>query len=387
MSADRTIELGGFERRLLAELRTVVAEHAAERVAEPVSRRAPSWRRPLIAGLAVAATACVVVLVALSSGPAPSLAQAFPILSRAGTPVPPALAGVLRSNGASAHQAKLDLRHARPFRTPLGTGYVLTDQGTDLICVAAPSFDRSWGASCGNAGEAMRAGVGGLGYGPRGVSFVDVLPAGATATVQTPGAPARPAALHDGVLAFVTDRATTVTTRVAGHVTVLRLAVPTRPRRMPVPPPSRIAATMHLRTGEAHGVPTLTATFRARYPARRALSAYVLEIAPLTHPAGCMTGDSIDDQTAGNIRAGQLVALSGGAPNCAGRWRVTVFYAVPNGGLRYPGAWPQGLGTARTAPKGSGDQIVATRVIAVPPATSGLTGGVGRGRRTSTSGG
>ncbi len=197
---------------------------------------------------------------------------------------------------------------------------------------------------------------------------------------------ARPAALRDGVLAFVSARSVTVTTRIGGHVTKLNVPAPSRPARMPVPPRSRLATTMRLRTGIAHGFPTLTATFRARYPARRGVSEYVLEVAPLTRPAGCTTGDAIDDSTIGDVRAGRLVALSGGAPNCAGRWRVTVFYAVPNGAVRYPGSWPQGMGTATTAPKGSGEQIVATRVVAVPP-TSGPTGGVGRGRRTSRSGG
>ncbi len=387
MSAAADRQLGGFEQRLLVELRGVVAEHAAERAAQRAERRRPVPRRSLAMVLAGAAVACVAVLIAVSAGSSPPLAQAFPILARPGTGIPATLASFLRDNGVTRRHASLDVRHARAFRTPLGTGYVLTDRDANLMCVAAPGFAHDWGASCGNAARARRLGAGDLEtWGPRGVSFVAILPTGATATVHPAGGAPRPAALRDGVLAFVSARPVTVTIRIDGHATTLHVPVPTRPARMPVPSRSSIATTMRLHSGEGHGVPTLTATFRARYPARRGVTEYVLEIAPLTHPAGCSTGDTIEDETTGSVRAGQLVALSGGAPNCAGPWRVTVSYAVPNGAVRYPGSWPQGVGTASTAPRGSGAQIVATRVITVP-SRSGPTGGAGRGPRTSPSGG
>ena len=174
MSAAGNAELGGFERRLLIELRAVVTEHAAERSVRQVSRPVSRWS--LAAGVAVAAGACVAVLIALSAGSAPSLAQAFPILRRPGTSIPATLASFLRSGGVSAQHARLDVRHARRFRTPLGTGYVLTDRAAEVMCVAAPGFDHNWAASCGNAAAARRQGVGDLEtFGPRGASVEDVV--------------------------------------------------------------------------------------------------------------------------------------------------------------------------------------------------------------------
>jgi hypothetical protein len=238
------------------------------------------------------------------------------------------------------------------------------------MCVAAPGFDHNWGGTCGNASTARREGVGDLEtFGPRGVSFVDVLPKGATATISTVGGPVRPAALRDGVLAFVTSRPTTVTTRIDGRATVLRIPVPTRPPRMAVPTRAQVATAVRLRISGK----LLVATFRARYPARGP-SAYALEIAQHTHGAAT---SSVGAATA-NIAAGRLVHLRIGVPTAPGRWRVTVFYAAPTGGVRYPSQWPPVLGDVTRAPTGSGAQIVWTRVIKV----SGPTAGAGRGRRT-----
>ncbi len=396
MSAAGNVELGGFERRLLTELRAVVADNAAATAAEQRTRQAPapsrrqlgrSPRWSLVAGLAVAAVACGAALVALSAGSSPSLAQAFPILHRPATGIPATLASFLRSSGATPRQATLDVRHARRLRTPLGTGYVLTDRAANVMCVAAPGFDRDWGAACGTASVARRQGAGGLVmFGGQSVSFVEVLPRGATATLRTAGGPARSVALRDGVLAFVAARATDVTTQIDGRVTTVHIPVPTRPKRMPVPARAQVVTPVRLRIDDARRTPMLSATFRVRYPARRGLSAYALEIAPLTHRGGCQTGDAILNDTTGTVPAGRVIQLRGGAPTCPGSWRVTVFYAAPTGAVRYPGMWPQGVGTATVAPKGSGEQIVATRVITVPP-TPGPTGSAGRGPRTSPSGG
>jgi hypothetical protein len=375
MSPAANMQLGGFEQRLLTELRAVVAEQAApDAVAPRALRRTPRWS--LAAGCAAAAAACAAVLIAASAGSSPSLAQAFPILARPASAVPPDLAGFLRSNGASAQRAKLDLRHARPFHTPLGIGYVLTDVKTDLICVAAPGFGKTWGASCGSARRATRLGVGDLAtYGPQGVSFVDVLPKGATATIRRAGGPERAAKLRDGVLAFVTDRSTTVTARIDGQVTTLRIPVPTRPARIPVPSRAQVAAAVRLRFAGK----LLVATFRARYPSRRGVSTYALEV---DQARGRATASELSAPT-GNVAAGGLVRLSIGAPTAPGRWRVTVFYAVPTGAVRYPSQWPPVLGNVAVAPKGSGAQIVATRVIRVRAPKAGA----GRGPRISRSGG
>jgi hypothetical protein len=380
MSAVGNAEFGGFEERLLTELRAVVAEHATDRTAQPVrpSRAVP--RRSVAAALAVAAAACVAALIAFSSGSSPSLAQAFPILGRPGTGIPSTLASFLRSGGVSAQHARLDVRHARAFRTPLGTGYVLTDHDAKVICVVAPGFDHNWGGTCGSAAAARRQGVGGLEtFSARSASFVDVLPQGATATIRVAGGPARSGTLHDGVLAFLTNRPTTVTTRIDGHATTARILVPTRPPRMPVPSRAQLATPVRLRiAGDM-----LTATFRARYPARRGVSAYVLETDESTRGAT----SSEDGGTTGNVRPGQLVRLRGGLPQASGPVRVTVFYAAPTGAVRQPSDWPPVLGDVTRAPKGSGTQIVATRIIIVRLSTSHPTGGAGGGPRTSRSGG
>jgi hypothetical protein len=380
MSAGGNVELGAFERRLLTELRGVVVEHARNRTAQPVRPRRAFPRRSVAAALAVAAAACVAALIAFSSGSSPSLAQAFPILGRPGTGIPSTLASFLRSGGVSAQRARLDVRHARAFRTPLGTGYVLTDRDAKVICVAAPGFDHHWGGTCGSAAAARRQGVGGLEtFSARSASFVDVLPQGATATIRVAGGPARATRLHDGVLAFLTSRPTSVTTRIDGHATTVRILVPTRPARAPVPSRAQVATPVRLRiAGDM-----VTATFRARYPARRGASAYVLE----TDERSGGATSSEDGGTTGNVRPGQLVRLRGGLPEASGPVRVTVFYAAPTGAVRQPCDWPPVLGDVTRAPTGSGAQIVATRVIVVRLSTSRPTVGVGRGPRTSRSGG
>jgi hypothetical protein len=80
-----------------------------------------------------------VVLISLSAGSGPQLAQAFPVFARPATTISrDALAAILSQDGATLGDARLDVRHARAFSTPLGTGYVVTDTRADLICVSAP---------------------------------------------------------------------------------------------------------------------------------------------------------------------------------------------------------------------------------------------------------
>lgn len=72
------------------------------------------------------------------------------------------LRSILSDEGVRRHAAGLDVRHARAFGTELGTGYAFTDPRANLICVAAPGFGATWGASCGAASKAKRSGAGGL---------------------------------------------------------------------------------------------------------------------------------------------------------------------------------------------------------------------------------
>lgn len=97
-------------------------------------------------------------------------------------------ASILSDTGARLRNAGLDVRHARAFSTPLGTGYVVSDTHVDLIGVAAPGFMASGGATCGRASLAKPDGAGGLqSCGSVGqASYVAILLRDATATVRRP---------------------------------------------------------------------------------------------------------------------------------------------------------------------------------------------------------
>jgi hypothetical protein len=276
--------------------------------------------------------------------------------------------------GATIGNARLDVRHARVFSTPWGAGYVVTDVHANLICVAAPGFAASgWGADCGKASQAKRKGAGGLLlYGPVGqVSYVEILPKGASATIGRPSAQTRPLAIPDGILAIVVHRPTVVTTHIAGHASTISIQPPFRSSRIPVPTRAQVAAAVRLTLAPGPGYTEMTATFRTRYPTHAGETAYVLEYAPLpgTHPtcrAGESPGDVIDEQTSRDIPSGTLLTLHGGAPDCAGHWRVDVYLAVSRGDVHYPGqAWAQPLNGASEPPADSGDQIIATKTITI----------------------
>ena len=373
--------LGGFERRLLGELRAVVELRGAGERPVPTIPEGPSrvrWPRGAprrsLAGVAVLALgACVAVLIGLS-GSAPGLAQAFPIFGRRATAISrEALASIVSQEGATLGNARLDVRHARVFSTPWGTGYVVSDTRANLICVAAPGFAGSgWGADCGRASDAKRYGAGGLAlYGPVGqVSYVEILPKGATATIRA-GTQTRRLAVPDGVLAIVVHRPSVLTTHIAGHASTITIRPPFRSSRIPVPTRARVAAPVRLTLAPGPGYTEMTATFRTRYPTHAGDTAYVLEYAPLpgTHPtcrAGETPGDTIDEQTSRDIPTGTLLTLHGGAPDCAGRWRVDVYLAASRGDIHYPGqSWAQPLNGASEPPAGSGDQIIATKTITI----------------------
>ncbi len=374
--------LGGFEQRLLGELRAVVELRGAQRQIAAVQKGPSRTLRPRmasrrwVAAVAVLAPlACAAVLIGLS-GSSPDLAQAFPIFARPATVISrEALASIVSQEGATRQNARLDVEHARAFSTPLGTGYVVTDTRANFICVAAPGFSArgGWAADCGPASDAKRYGAGGLGiYGPVGqVSYVEILPKGATATISRVGGPARPLPLPDGVLTIVVDRPSVITTHIAGRASTTVIRPSIRSARIPVPSRAEVAAPVRLRLAPGPGYTEMTATFRTRYPTRADDSAYVLEYAPLpgTHPrcrGGNSPADAIDEQTTRTIPAGTLLTLRGGAPDCAGRWRVAVYLAVSRGDVHYPGqAWAQPLNGASQPPAGSGDQIVATKTITI----------------------
>lgn len=385
MNSTLDAPLGGFEQRLLGELRAVVEQRATVQLAVRPSRRSQTLLRGRtlqgsLAGAAlIGSIACVIALLSLS-GSAPNLAQAFPIFDRPATTISrAALASILNDSGATLHNAQLDVRRARAFSTPLGTGYAVTDTHANVICVAAPGFPArgaaggSWGAACGKASLAKTAGAGGLKtYGSVGqVSYVAILPQGATATVRQAGGMPRALPVPDGVLAIVVHHQTSVTTHIAGRATTTVLRPPLRSHRVPVPTSAQVASPMRFRIAPGPRYPELSVTFRTRYPVHAGASAYVLEYAPVpgTQPrcrASQEPGDVIDEQTDRDIRAGTLLTLRGGAPDCAGHWRLEVYLTASRGDVHYPGkAWAQPLDGATTPTANSGDQIVAVKTITV----------------------
>lgn len=235
--------LGGFERRLLGELRELVELRAAapapsqERLSSAASRRPLSrvrqrlalTPRRALAPVAVAIVACAVVLIGFSAGsssPSPSLAQAFPAFATPPTNVSGFLSGVLRDQGSAA--AQVDASQARAIATPLGTGYVATDQQANLICIATPGFNGSgWGADCGTVSQAKRDGVGAtITYDNSGhsVSWAELLPKGATATARDANGKTTPLSVTNGVLAVAVHHLTFITTNIAGHASTMALA-------------------------------------------------------------------------------------------------------------------------------------------------------------------
>jgi hypothetical protein len=302
------------------------------------------------------------------------LAQAFPLFARPSSTISRgALAQILSQGGATLRSAGLDVRHARAFSTPLGTGYVVSDAHADLICVASPAFDKAWGASCGTLSQAKRDGAGGMqSYGSVGeASYVAILPAGATATIGRLGGPSRRLAVRYGVLAIVAHHPTVVRTLIAGHsqTTIIRPAF--RSRHIPLPARAQVVAPVRFQVIAGRRLPQIIATFRTRYPARAGAIAYVLEYAPVPGiqprcPGNEQPGDTIDEQTDRRIPAGTVLTLRGGVPDCVGRWRVTVYLAASLGDVHYPGhTWAHPLNGAASAPRGSGDQIIANKTIII----------------------
>jgi hypothetical protein len=237
MSATADTPLGGFEQRLLTRLRAEIAARPAleSPVAEParpalirrlraVLKARDSRRRIPVAATAAIAALAVAVLSALPAA-APSLAQAFPILTERGHVLPGRLARALRAQWLTGAEPRFDFRHAYAFSTPAGTGYVVVDQRTRWLCILVPGFTHgSAGGRCERvtlariAEPALSVRITGRGR----QEIVSLLPRGAGAASLAPASPARSGdarklTLHHGVLAIVSRKPATVITTVDGH--------------------------------------------------------------------------------------------------------------------------------------------------------------------------
>jgi hypothetical protein len=232
MSATTDTPLGGFEQRLLAQLKAEVAARPVleSPVAEPArparARRrhvvptALGSRRRIPAVAAAAIAALTVAVLSLLPAAAPSLAQAFPILTERGHVLPAPLARALRAQWLTSATPHFDLRHAYAFSTPAGTGYVVVDQGARWLCILVPGFTSgSAGGRCERvtlvriAEPALSLRVTGRGR----QEIVELLPRGAGAASISAASQARNLTTRHGVLAIVSRKPVTVKTTVDGR--------------------------------------------------------------------------------------------------------------------------------------------------------------------------
>jgi hypothetical protein len=227
MSATSDTPLGGFEQRLLTQLKAEVAARPAiapprARAARPPATRLGArkslWRVPTAALAAVAAL--VVATLSILPAAAPSLAQAFPILSERGRVLPARFVQALRSQWRTGASPHFDLKHARAFSTPAGTGYVVVDQRSRWLCILVPGLSAS-GAS-GRCEQVSLARVGeprlSLRIGGRArQEIVALLPRGAGVTSPSPSGQISRLTLHRGVLAIASRNPVTLLTTIGGH--------------------------------------------------------------------------------------------------------------------------------------------------------------------------
>jgi hypothetical protein len=237
MSATTDTPLGGFEQRLLAQLRAEVAARPVDPIqATPAAsipvrpnprssrrrlstRRVPGRRLPAVATGAI--VAIVVAVLSVLPAASPSLAQAFPILTEQTHVLPARLARALRSQWLASAAPRFDLRHAYAFTTPAGTGYVVVDQRTRWLCILVPGF--SAGSASGRCERVALARLGDPALSLRIAAsahrqeIVTLLPRHASVKSTTSAGHARRLELHHGVLAIVSHGPVTVTTKVNGH--------------------------------------------------------------------------------------------------------------------------------------------------------------------------
>ncbi|MBV9604362.1 MAG: hypothetical protein JO027_04620 [Solirubrobacterales bacterium] len=147
------------------------------------------------------------------------------MLGKASTDASGFLTAVLRDQGVA--DAKLDARHARAIATPVGTGYVVTDDRANLICIATPSFAGDLAADCSTVGQAKLHGLAApKAYDSSGhaVAWTTVLPRDATVTLRDARGKATPVSTTDGVLSVVIHHLSIITVTIDGHATTTALA-------------------------------------------------------------------------------------------------------------------------------------------------------------------
>jgi hypothetical protein len=243
--------LSGFEQRLLSQLREVVVLRAtAENSARAPKRKALlggllERRGSLAAAGAVALAACAVLL-GLSAGTSPQPAQAFPIFATPTVNPSGILESFLKSEGmvpgnppdptkSDAGYWREAARHAHAFSTYWGAAYTLeTYDKRDgyTVCTIYPDYQTpiipdhgGWVGGCSTAStlaEAVEKGPAIL-QDPHGVEFVELVPAGATATLTYRDGPSVPVSITNGTLSVRVTRHATLRVRSRDSTTVYHL--------------------------------------------------------------------------------------------------------------------------------------------------------------------
>jgi len=239
MSAIDSPKLDGFEQRLLDQLK----HHIDANRTDPRPQRAPAAARPrrrhhlthpLGASVAAATVAALVLLLSILPASQPTLAQAFPILTHRTRVLPLYLKRILEARGIRPNAVDVDVDHAYAFQTPTGTGYVVAERGTRWLCIVVPGFDLGSGsARCVTVirrqlADGLRVTLTDDRHARE--EIVQLLPNGATASLDTADTSARRIALHTGVLAVLVNGPARITTTIAGQDTTVAYA-PGQPNR------------------------------------------------------------------------------------------------------------------------------------------------------------
>jgi hypothetical protein len=161
-----------------------------------------------------------VAVLSILPAAAPSLAQAFPILTGSGHALPARLVQALRSQWRGGAVPRFDLNHAYAFGTLAGTGYVVVDRRSRWLCILVPGFVT--GSAGGRCEQVRLARLGeprlSLRIGGRGrQEIVALLPRGASAGSATSLAHITKLTLHRGVLAIASHNPVTLVTTINGH--------------------------------------------------------------------------------------------------------------------------------------------------------------------------
>jgi hypothetical protein len=228
MSTINRTPLDGFEDRLLTQLKAQVASRPRSAAQPSTAPAAISGRRihrrragSLLTVVAAAMAAVLVVLNVLPDSQL-SLAQAFPILAGRSQPLPGLVKRILRSQRLTAGDSTFADERAYAFKTPVGTGYVVVNRGTNLLCIVVPDIGANSGSvRCETAVRLLARDSTGIGVvtkpQARDEVIVELLRRGATTRVIGAQGVPHHAAVRNGILTIVTRGPVTVASTINGR--------------------------------------------------------------------------------------------------------------------------------------------------------------------------